>query len=70
VAAEVDAEVSRIIENARTRAVDVLKEHRKVLDAIAEKLVEVETIEREEFEKLLVANGIMPKQGEGVAIAG
>ena len=36
--------------------------HRKALDAIAKALVEVETIEREEFEKILVANGITPKK--------
>ena len=43
----------------------------KELDAIAKHLVEVETIEREGFEKLLIANGITPKkkEEEGVVIA-
>lgn len=62
VAGKIDAEVTRIIEEARTRAKDVLTKHKNALDAIAEKLVEVETIEREEFEKLLILNGIEPKK--------
>ena len=64
VAAQMDAEVKRIIEDARAKAEEVLTTHRGALDAIAEKLVEVETLEREEFEKLLIANGITPKAKE------
>ncbi len=64
VSATIDAEVTRIIEEAKESARRVLTEHRKALDAIAEKLVEVETLEREEFEKLLIANGITPKTKE------
>ncbi|MBP6860105.1 MAG: ATP-dependent zinc metalloprotease FtsH [Candidatus Pacebacteria bacterium] len=71
IAAKIDAEVSRIIEEAKERARVVLTDHRKALDSIAMKLVEVETIEREEFEKLLILNGITPKakEEEGVVIA-
>ncbi len=64
VAAEIDAEVSEIIADAKARAMQVLKEHRKALDAIAKALVEKETIERTEFETLLAANGITPKKRE------
>lgn len=64
VAAQMDAEVKRMIEEARTRAEEVLTTHRGALNAIAERLVEVETLEREEFEKLLIANGITPKAKE------
>lgn len=64
VAAKIDAEVARLLEEGRVRARKVLEEHKKALNAIAEKLVEVETIEREEFEKLLIANGITPKAKE------
>ncbi|HWH16676.1 MAG TPA: ATP-dependent zinc metalloprotease FtsH, partial [Candidatus Paceibacterota bacterium] len=64
VAGKIDAEVSRIIEEAKERARKVLEEHRGALDAIANRLVEVETIEREEFEKILIANGITPKAPE------
>lgn len=64
VASKIDAEVSRIIEEAKKKATDVLITHRAALDAIALRLVEVETLEREEFEKLLIANGITPKAKE------
>ena len=40
----------------------ILTENRKVLDVIAEKLIEVENLERKEFEELLIANGITPKK--------
>lgn len=70
IAAKIDAEVTRIIAEARVKAREVLETHRKALDAIAKKLVEVETLEREDFEKLLIANGITPKakEEEGVDI--
>ncbi|MBU1754733.1 cell division protein FtsH, partial [Patescibacteria group bacterium] len=64
VSAKIDAEVKRIIEEQKKRAEEVITEHRGALDAIAERLVEVETLEREEFEKLLIANGITPKAKE------
>ncbi|HEX2792282.1 MAG TPA: ATP-dependent zinc metalloprotease FtsH [Candidatus Paceibacterota bacterium] len=64
VAAKIDAEVSRMVADARERAREVLVKHRTALDAIAEQLVEVETLERDEFEKLLIANGITPKARE------
>lgn len=64
VAAEIDSEVTRIIEEAKVRAKKVITAHRDALDAIAKELVEKETIERAEFEKLLVANGIVPKKRE------
>jgi len=50
--------------------------HRGALDAIAKELIEKETIERTEFEKILIANGITPKKredeglpGQGITIA-
>ena len=62
VAADIDAEVSRIMREAREKAEEVIMANRKLLDAIAHKLVETETIERAEFETILVANGITPKK--------
>lgn len=61
IAAKIDAEVSRMMEEGKMRARQVLLDHRGALDAIALRLVEVETLEREEFEKILIANGITPK---------
>ncbi|MFA6502696.1 MAG: ATP-dependent zinc metalloprotease FtsH [Candidatus Paceibacterota bacterium] len=64
VAAQIDAEVSRIIEEGKKRAEKVIREHRGALDAIAKELIEKETVEREDFEKTLVAHGITPKKKE------
>ncbi len=64
VASQIDAEVARIIDEAKTRATKVIKDHRKALDAIAKELIEKETVEREDFEKTLIANGITPKKRE------
>jgi len=62
VSAEIDAEVARIMSEARARAEEVVTKHRAALDAIAAKLVEVETIEREEYEKLVAGFGIVAKK--------
>lgn len=62
VSAKIDGEVSRIMNDAFDRARQALTTHRKALDAIATELVVQESIEREEFEKILIANGIMPKK--------
>ncbi len=64
IAGKIDGEVTRILNEGRERAREVLVNHRTALNAIAERLVEVETLEREEFEKLLIANGITPKAKE------
>ncbi len=71
VAMQIDAEVSRIIDEARARAKEVITTHRQALDAIAKELTEKETVERSEFEKILIANGITPKkrEEEGIVIA-
>lgn len=66
VAAAIDAEVNAIITGAHKRAIEVMEQHRNVLEAIAQKLVEVETLEREEFEKILIAHGIVPKKKEDI----
>ena len=66
IAAEVDAEVSYIITEAHEKGNKILHEHRKALDAIAAKLMEVETIERKEFEELLISNGITPKKKQDI----
>jgi cell division protease FtsH len=66
VSAEIDAEVSKIMNEALARAEKVLHDHRKALDMIALKLVEVETIERDAFEDILIANGIVPKQKKDI----
>lgn len=61
-AATIDSEVKKIIQAQYVIAEEVITKHRAALDAIAKTLVEVETLEREEFEKILIANGITPKK--------
>jgi cell division protease FtsH len=62
VSSEIDAEVSRIMDEAHTKAHEIIVKHRPLLDIISKRLIEVETIEREEFEQILVANGVTPKK--------
>jgi cell division protease FtsH len=54
----IDTEVSRIMHEAFDKATELIKTHRKALDMIANTLVEKETIERDEFEKIATALGI------------
>ena len=67
VSAMIDSEVSKIMKDAFARAEKIINEHRPLLDLIAKRLIEVETIEREEFDQMLVANGIKPKKREVLA---
>ena len=51
----IDAEIKKILDAAYAKALDLLKEHRKKLDLVTEKLMDQETIEAEEFEELMTA---------------
>ena len=62
VAADIDAEVSKIMTEARERAVETLATHKKAFEAVSKRLIEAETIERDEYEKIIVANGIPLKR--------
>ena len=55
---KIDAEVSKIINQALKNATKIIKKHRKVLDELVEKLFEVETMDREEYEKFLKDRGV------------
>ena len=66
VAAQIDAEVKKLISDAHKKAEEIIKKDRKTLDAIAAHLVEKETIERDELEKILIAHGIVPKKKEDI----
>jgi cell division protease FtsH len=52
VAERIDEEVFRIVHESYERAKGLLIKYRQQLDTIASKLIEVETIDRDEFEKL------------------
>jgi cell division protease FtsH len=64
----IDEEVSKIMNEARTRTEKIITERRSLLDAIATRLIDKETIEKEEFESLLVAHGITPKKKEEAGV--
>ncbi len=68
-AMEVDKEVKRIMTDGLKSAEKVLKENKKILDAIAIKLMEVETLEQDEYEKILLGHGIALKKKEEVKVA-
>ena len=58
VAKAIDDEVSRIIDDGMQRARTILTEHKDALEAISKKLLEVETLERPEYEELLKKHGV------------
>lgn len=58
VAKQIDEEVKRIINEAKQRARDVITKHRSALDVVAKRLLEVETLEREEYESILKKEGV------------
>jgi cell division protease FtsH len=56
IAREIDDEVRRIIEGAHQRARTILGEQRERLDRISQILLRRETLEKEQFEKLLAGS--------------
>jgi cell division protease FtsH len=58
VAKAIDEEVSKIIEAGMATAKEILVKYRPALEAISKRLVEVETMEREEYEALLKREGV------------
>jgi cell division protease FtsH len=59
---DIDREVSKIMNQAMQKAEITIKENKNLLDAIAKRVMDVETMERVEFEELLKAHGVTPKQ--------
>ncbi len=49
VAQEIDNEVRRIVNEAHERATDILTQYREHLDRIAQRLIEIETLDADEF---------------------
>ncbi|CAG1015940.1 partial cell division protease FtsH, partial [Anaerolineales bacterium] len=52
VAEQIDREVRKIVEDSYKLAKSLVKKYRKQLDTVAQKLLEVESITREEFEQI------------------
>lgn len=54
-AERIDDEVRRLLDEAHDRARGVIRAHRAALDAVVEALLETETLDREEFERVVLA---------------
>ena len=61
VAASIDQEMKRIITDAYNRAEEIIRTYREQLDAIVEALLEKETLEAADFERLMASG----EQGSG-----
>lgn len=64
IARKIDDEVSEIIKAALVRAEETLTKYRGALDAVAKKLLEVETLEQDEYNKLIKPFGLIGKVKE------
>jgi len=51
--AKIDEEISGLIRRAYKRAQGLIKKHRKILDKLAEELIKQETLDQDEFEKIV-----------------
>jgi cell division protease FtsH len=57
----VDSEIEKIIKNSYEKAKKLLIENRNILDAIANKLIEVETLEQAEYNEIIESFDLKPK---------
>jgi cell division protease FtsH len=62
IAEQIDREVRTLVQEAYERAESILKEFRTQLDAVAESLIEFETIDKERF-KQIFSEPVSPKNG-------
>ena len=53
VAADIDEEVKRILDNTHDKTRKIIEEKREIIDSLAKLLLEKEVVDREEFKKLL-----------------
>jgi len=60
----IDREIRRIVDDARSRAIELLEQNRPALETIAEELIENEVLEGEKLEKLL-SDAKRAVRGEG-----
>lgn len=64
VEAMIDEEVSKIMTNGMKVAEQTLEQHRAALDAVAQALLEKETLEQDEYDAVIIKHGITPKKKE------
>jgi cell division protease FtsH len=70
VAQEIDGEVRGIVHEAYERAKEVLTRYREQLDRIAQRLIEIETLDANEFLALFEGTGEGPKSPQSPPAAG
>ena len=63
-AQRIDREIKRLVHEAYDQAHEILTGHRDALEAMAEKLLELETISRTEVEEIMEAHGIPAREGD------
>jgi cell division protease FtsH len=61
IAEQIDIEVKELVSDAYQRAIDILKERRDVLEVLAEKLLEQETVDKKELDEIFPVPS--PKDG-------
>ena len=66
---KIDREVAKIISDAHVKALKVLKENRKKLDEVAKTLLAKETLEGEEFIKIMSTKSTLPSKKKTVSKA-
>lgn len=64
VSALIDEEVSKIIQGGLRKAEEIITTNRTLMDVIAHRLIEVEVIEKDEYEQILMAHGVKLKTKE------
>jgi len=66
IAEKIDAEVRLLVQDAYQRAKDILLQYRAQLEAIANRLIEIETIDKEEF--LALFDQAVPEKNSGTPV--
>jgi cell division protease FtsH len=60
---KVDVEVAKLMNDAHHEAVLIIKKHKKILDEVAQSLLKKETMDRDEFEKIVGPKAAISKNG-------
>jgi cell division protease FtsH len=55
---EIDEEVAKLLKQSLEKAEQIITENKNILEIIAKKLLEVENLEREQYEAILDAHGV------------
>lgn len=67
IAKEIDKEINNLLLEARDRAKDILDSHEKEMENLVQTLLERETIEREDFEKIMNGEELLENEDENIS---